>query len=269
MLFEKYSVEPIKSIVMKRLLIIIPILSLMLASCYREPLANATINPMDPWVGEDITFTNLSTNTAYSEWDMGDGTASSSFNVVHYYIHPGEYNVNLSSYGDKKGMSRATFVIYVTGSELKVSVLEFYDEYAIEEASVLLYESEDDWWEANIDKAVGGEQFTDRYGECMFEGLSSMEYYVDVYYRVGNEGYVNWLLGEDDIGWVRTQEVMGAYYQEFIAYVDAVTFDDTQKKSTGRPALRPDVRDVKQIKGISAGQRTMKENKVSTPRERK
>ena len=109
---------------MKRLLIIIPILSLILAGCYREPVANATITPNPAWVGEDIAFTNLSTNTAYSEWDMGDGTTSSNFNLIHYYIDPGSYTVTLSSYGDKKGMSRVSFMVEVTGSELKVIVKE-------------------------------------------------------------------------------------------------------------------------------------------------
>lgn len=254
---------------MKRLLIILPILSLIVAGCHKEPVANASINPMDPWVGEDIIFTNLSTNTAYSEWNMGDGTASSSFNVVHYYIHPGQYTVNLSSYGDKKGMSRATFLINVYGSELKVVVKEFYEEYLIEEASVILYESENDWYEADTDKAVGGEQFTNRYGECLFEGLSAQKYYVDVYYRVGNEGYVNWLLGEEDIEWVETQELPGGYDHTFIAYVDAVTFDDAQQKSTAAPVLRPETRNVKQLKAVSKATRSMKENKVSIPRERK
>lgn len=253
---------------MKRLLIILPILSLILAGCYREPIANASINPNPAWVGEDIVFTNLSTNTGYSEWDMGDGTTSSAFNLVHYYIDPGTYTVTLSSYGEKKGMSRASFVVDVSGSALKIIVKEYFDEYVIEEASVLLYVSENDWFEADIEKAVGGEQFTNRYGECMFEGLSSRKYYVDVYYQLGNEGYVNWLLGEEDIEWVETQEVVGGFDHTFIAYVDAVTFDD-QKKSTGRPAVRPPFRDVSPNFKGAASDRTLKENKTSTKIERK
>ena len=255
---------------MKRLLIILPILSLIVAGCYKEPFANATINPNPAWVGENVTFTNLSTNTGYSEWDLGDGNTSSSFNLVHYYIDPGQYTVTLNSHGDKKGTSRATFVIDVTGSDLKIIVKEYYDEYLIEEASVLLYASEDDWYEADIDKAVGGEQFTNSYGECIFEGLSSQKYYVDVYYQVGNEGYVNWLLGEEDVVWIETQEVIGGSdpILTFIAYVDAVTFDDDQKKSTGRPAVRPPLRNVSQMKGTGAGNRAFKENKINTKIER-
>ena len=252
---------------MKRLLIILPILSLLVAGCYKEPIANATISPNPAWVGEDIIFENFSTNTAFSDWDMGDGTTSSSFNVIHSYIHPGQYTVTLSSHGEKKGLSRAFFEVDVTGSTLKVIVREYFEEYVIEEASVLLYASQNDWYEANVDKAVGGEQFTNRYGECWFEGLSAQKYYVDVYYQLGNEGYVNWLLGEEDIGWVETQEVPGGYDHTFIAYVEAVTFDD-QKKSTGRPALRPPLRDISPVNKASGINRTLKENKISTPLER-
>lgn len=253
---------------MKRLFYIIPILSVILTACHKDPYANATINPNPAWVGEDITFTNLSTDTEYSQWDMGDGTAATSFNVVHYYIDPGQYEVTLNSYGkNNKGVSRATFIVDVTGSELKIVVKEYFDEYFIEEASVVLFASQNDWYEADYDKIVGDEQFTNSIGECWFEGLSSQMYYVDVYYRVGNEGYVNWNLGEEDIGWVETQEVLGGYDHTFIAYVDAVTFED-QKKSTGRPTVRPPLREVKSLHK-AASSISPKENKISTPIERK
>ncbi len=171
---------------------------------------------------------------------MGDGTVATSFNVVHYYIHPGQYTVTLNSYGEKKGVSRASFIVDVTGSELKVIVKEVVEEFFIEEASVLLYASANDWYEADFDKAVGGEQFTDRYGECMFEGLSSQKYYVDVYYRPqnSNEGYVNWLLGEEDIGWVETQEVIGGYDHTFMPMWKPLLLTIRRKAQAGLQSVR-------------------------------
>lgn len=252
---------------MKALNTIIPIIALLLAACTPDPYADGRYTPQDPWVGEDIEFTSLSTNTDYVEWDMGDGYTYSSYNVNHYYTDPGRYTVNLRAFGKKDGVSVASFVIDVWGSELKVIVQEYYEEYAIEEASVVLYATEDDWWDADYDKRVD-EQFTNRYGECWFEGLSYQRYYVDVYYRVGNEGYVNWLLGEEDIGWVETQELPGGYDHTFYAYVDAVTFDDT-KKSSGRPALRPSLDEIKRVNGNTSSRSTLKENKISTKVERK
>ncbi len=254
---------------MKRLFTILPILALLLAACTPDPYAEADFTPKDPWVGENIQFTNYSTNTDYVEWTMGDGTSYSSFSPTHYYIDPGRYTVDLKAFGKKSGVSVASFVVDVYGSELKVIVLEYEQEYAIEEASVLLYVSEDDWFDADPNKAVGGEQFTNRYGECWFEDLSYQRYYVDVYYRYGNDGYVNWLLGEEDIStWVETQDLPGGYDHAFIAYVEAVTFDDT-KKSAGRPVVRPPLKDVKRSGENATMERVAKENKTSTKMERK
>jgi hypothetical protein len=250
---------------MKRLLTILPLLSLLVTGCYDEPIAEAVISPNPAWVGEDITFTNLSHNTEHAEWVMGDGTTSSSFNVVHYYNDPGLYNVTLRAFGRKGDVNVASFAVDVTGSELTIVVKEFVDEYFIEGASVVLFASLEDWDEADYAKAVD-EQFTNYKGECYFEDLSYQRYYVDVYYQVGNEGYVNWLLGQEDVAWIETQLLPGGYDHTFIAYVDFVTFN---KKSAGRPAVRPPLEEVKsQLKNAGA-ERSLKENKFSVKRERK
>ncbi len=124
---------------MKRLLIILPSLLLALAGCYREPYADAFISPSPAYVGEDIHFTNTSSNTDYVEWDMGDGTSASAFNVSHFYYDPGSYHVNLSAYGRNGDVSVASFVVDVIGSELEIVVREVLDEYYVEGASVILY----------------------------------------------------------------------------------------------------------------------------------
>lgn len=253
---------------MKRLLIIFPILSLILAGCYREPVANATILPNPAWVGEDIAFTNFSTNTAYSEWDLGDGNVSTNLNLIHYYIDPGTYTVTLNSYGDKKGMSRVSYMVEVTGSELKIIVKEYYDEYLIPDASVYLYASEDDWWDPENSVPVA-EAWTNSYGECIIEGLSYQKYYVDVYYNDGNTEYHNYDLAADDFyTWIETQDVSGGWDHTFVAYVDVYDVS-SQQKSTGQPAVRPSRRDVTSMhKGATTG-RPLKENKISIKKERK
>ncbi len=83
---------------MKRLFTILPILALLLAACTPDPYAEADFTPKDPWVGENIQFTNYSTNTDYVEWTMGDGTSYSNFSPTHYYIDPGRYTVNLRAF---------------------------------------------------------------------------------------------------------------------------------------------------------------------------
>ncbi len=249
---------------MKRLIIILPILSLLLAGCYEEPApyADAIITPNPAWVGEEITFDNLSANTSYADWTMGDGTSASAYNVLHYYYDPGFYDVTLRAHGYDGKVSVASFVVEVTGSELTIEVREIMDDYLIEGASVVLFASEDDWFEADYTKAVA-EEFTDQTGRCYFTGLSYTRYYVDVY----EEDHVNWLLGEEDLyRWAETQMLPGGWDHTFIAYVDYVTWE---KKSTGRPAERPSIEQLKgQLKSAGAP-RPEKENKFSVKKEKK
>jgi hypothetical protein len=269
MLFEIIQKKELKNrIAMKRLLIILPILSLLVASCHKDPYADAIISPNPAWVGEDITFTNISSNTDYSEWDMGDGTSSSSFNVIHYYYDPGVYDVTLRSFGRKGGVNVASFVVEVDGSELKVIVEELNEGYLIEGASVVLFNSLDAWMDLDYNNATE-EQFTNRYGECWFSDLSYQKYYVDVYYRVGNEGYVNELLGLDDPErWIETQELPGGLDHTFIAVVESVIFNDV-KKSTGRPAVRAPEQQIKRKVETSPADKPIRENKISVKKERK
>jgi hypothetical protein len=259
---------------MKRLLIILPILSLLVTACYQEPYADAYISPNPAWVGEDITFTNLSHNTDYSEWTMGDGSSSSSFNVIHFYYDPGYYDVTLRSYGRKGGINVASFEVEVVGSELKVIVKEFVEEYFIEGAEVTLFYDYDAWKDWNFDRATET-QISNRYGECYFSNLSYQKYYVDVYYRVGNEGYSNELLGfEDPTRWIETPALYGAYDPHiFFAYAEAVYFEGLKKSadktaisSGGRPAER---HELKRQQEINPADMPVRENSISPERGRK
>jgi hypothetical protein len=252
---------------MKRLLYILPILSLLVTSCYKEPYADAIISPNPAWVGETIRFTNLSLNTASSEWDLGDGNSTSSANVEHFYYDPGVYSVTLRAFGRKNDVNVARFEVRVDGSELKVIVEDVDDGTLIEGASVVLFANLEDWDAADYDFAVA-EEFTDRYGECTFSGLSYQKYYVDVYYENAGFGWVNWLLGGDDVGWIETQELIGTMNHTFKAYVEYVEFTG-KKKGTERPMLRPERSDMLTPKTKSASSRELKENKFSEKKERK
>lgn len=252
---------------MKRLIIILSVLPLISLSCHKEPIADATFSPQDPWVGETVRFLNLSQNAEYVEWDMGDGGTSTSPNLDYFYYDPGRYNVTLRAFGKGNDVSVASFAIDVYGSDLKIIVKEVIEEYVIEGASVVLFNTWSDWLDADYDKIVD-EQFTNSIGECFFSDLSYQRYYVDVYYQVGNEGYVNWLLGEESKDWVETQELPGGYDHTFIAYVDAVTFED-QKKAAGRPLIRPSLESINRTSGDTEVQVPFKENKTSLEKERK
>ncbi len=254
---------------MKRLLTILPVLTLMVAGCNPDPFADFIIEPNPAYVGEDILFTNVSDHAQSAEWTMGDGSVSSAYNVTHFYYDPGFYNVTLKAFGKRSGVSTLVREVEVIGSELKIEVRDYDTDVRIEGASVVLFATLDDWFDADYDNIVNGkEEFTNSAGVCYFDNLSYQEYYVDVYYRVGNEGYVNWLLGEEDVFFIETQQLPGGFDHTFIAYVEPVTFDEKKSAttSTGRPVIRPPLRDPGTTLKSAGAERNHKENKFSEKR---
>ncbi len=246
---------------MKRLLTILPILSLALAGCHKEPLSDAIISPNPAYVGEDINFTNISTNADAVEWEMGDGATSSSSNVVHYYNDPGFYDVMLRAFGVKGGVHTSSFTVEVIGSELKIVVQLWTDVgqpegYFLEGASVILYPTLDDW--VNETNAVT-EQYTNTSGEVYFEGLSFQRYYVDVW----EQSHHNYWLAEDDVLFIETQMLPGDYDHTFIAYVD---YDPDMKKSATVSSSRSAQKEWIMLQGPKGEKREVKINKISKPR---
>lgn len=242
---------------MKRLLTILPILALIIAGCSREPFADGIIEPSPAYVGEDVVFTDLSTNTDYVEWDFGDGYSSSDYQAYHYYVDPGFYDVRLRAFGTKGGVNTASFVVEVWGAELKVVVqlwtpADEPEGYYVQGASVILYPTLDDW--INETNPVG-ELFTNQYGEVTFTDLSYQRYYVDVW----EQNHDNYQLAAEDVGWIETQMLEGAFFQTFIAFVD---YYPDGKKSTARSSDRPKALD----QGSSEDQRVPGEIRISEPR---
>ena len=52
--------------------------------------------PLTPRVGDEVSFTDLSTNAQSWHWDFGDGSASNERNPRHVYNKTGKYNVTLT-----------------------------------------------------------------------------------------------------------------------------------------------------------------------------
>lgn len=241
---------------MKRLITILPILALLLAGCHKEPFADAIITPNPAYVGEDISFTNVSVNAESFEWNLGDGTISTAFNVTHFYDDPGTYLVSLTAFGRKGGVSTATFEVDVIGSQLKVIVKEYWDEYVVPNASVILYPTLQDW----IDETNPVEErFTNAVGECIFTGLSNQKYYVDVW----EQNHDNYTLASEDVGFIETQLLEPGYDHTFIAYVDY--YETTAKKSTSRSGQK----EMMMKEEGTVQSRELKPNRFSTPAEKK
>ncbi len=253
---------------MKRLITILPLLSLIVISCNREPYAEAYVNYNPAYVGEMVQFTSYTTNSDYVEWDMDDGIMYTQPVVDHYFVDPGYYDVRLTAFGTKGGVSAAVIPMEVIGSAITIEVREYYAEYLIPDVEIYLFRSLEDWDTGDIDIAIGP-FYTDDYGQVTIDGLSYQKYYVDAYYRVGNEGYVNWNLGAEDEYWIETQLLSGLDDHFFVAYVDEVIFD--AKKAAEAEEVRkgriPNSPAAGQLK--SAGDRPQKENKTTVEREKR
>ncbi len=212
---------------MKRILTILPILSLIVMGCKREPFADASISVNPAYVGEYITFQSYSTNTDYVEWDMGDGFTYDQPVIEHYYVDPGWYDVQLKAFGVKGGVDVAVFPVEVIGSELTVRVQLWTEQgtpegYLVPGAQVRLYPTLTDW-EQETNLVVEG--FTNSIGEVTFDGLSYQRYYVDVW----EANHDNYTLAGEDVGWIETDPLEGIYLWTFVAYVDYYA----SKKSSG------------------------------------
>jgi len=247
---------------MKRLIYILPLLSLIVISCNREPFADATVDLNPAYVGEMVRFTSYSTNAESVEWDMDDGIIYNSPVVDHYFKNPGSYDVRLSAFGINGGVSTAIIPMDVIGSAITITVEDIDSEGTfIPDVEIYLFRTLADWDTGDLDLAIGP-FYTNGYGVVEIDGLSYQKYYVDAYVSYGSTGYVNWLLGEDDEYWIETQLLSAGpdidHY--FTAFVEYVTFDEKKSASVveeERKGRIPASRAAGQLKST----RSKKENK--------
>lgn len=253
---------------MKRILAILPLLTLIVLGCNREPFADATVNPNPVYAGDYVRFTSYSTNTDFVEWDMDDGFMYNDPVVDHYFVDPGWYDVTLRAFGTKGGVSSLVIPVEVIGSELTIIVQEYWDEYYIPDAEIYLFRTLENWDSARYDLAIGP-FYTNSYGEVTISGLSYQNYYVDAYYWDGINEYANWDLGWEDVYWIETDPPAGLD-NAFIAWVEVLT--DMKKSAPTGEELRkrriPYSRPAGQKKATGQD-RPLKENKTTQPGEKR
>jgi PKD domain-containing protein len=105
---------------MKRILTILPLLSLIVIGCKREPFADAVFLSYSPFcAGDYISLESRSTNSDYVEWDMGDGTTYNSLRVDHIYESPGNYEIKLMAFGRSRGVDLASYFVDVSKTNTK------------------------------------------------------------------------------------------------------------------------------------------------------
>ena len=200
---------------MKRILISTAAAALiMLSSCEVQPEAYFFSDKIRAEIGEEVIFFNGSTNATGYEWDFGDGTWSDAYEPIHSFNASGVFTVVLSAYSRNGLVDRSYLDIEVLSpTMLEVEVLEYYDQYPVSGASVILYPTETDW--DNETNAIV-EGFTNASGKVVFTNLQPRTYYVDVWHSTHN----NYTLRNEDVWFIKTDQLEKNQLNTFTAWVD-------------------------------------------------
>jgi len=201
---------------MKRIIYLSLIMPLFLLSCELIPEASFYVDKVTPDVGQEVFFTNDSYNAERFEWDFGDDTYSDEVNPVHIYTGTGSYQVELIAYS-KSGLSDKAYqtIEVQIPTLLEIEVLEYYEEYPVDNASIILYPTLADW---DNEKNAITEGVTDSNGKAVFSGLGSFVYYLDIWEEFHN----NYAIRDFNSNLIRTDQIKPHQINRFVAYVDYV-----------------------------------------------
>ena len=217
---------------MKRIIYLSLLFSSVLISCEKIPEAHFHTDTINPVVGHAVEFTSDSKHATRFEWDFGDGYASNDENPSHIYTGTGPVTVTLKAFS-KSGLSDESTLnmAVMIPTLLEIEVREYYQEYVVPNADVWLYTSITDWDKHNNNFISVGR--TDATGTVVFSDLDPFVYYVDVY----ETNYDNQLLRNEDIGFVRTSEIVPNQINRFTAWVDYYPSKGSGDRSTPRSLI--------------------------------
>jgi len=217
---------------MKKIIYLFLVLPLILISCQKTPQASFSADPSNPEVGQSVYFNNDSRNAVSYEWDFGDGTNSSAKNPTHIFTGTGPVVVKLSAFSKNHIEDKASLSLNILiPTLLEIEVREYYNLTIVPNASIYLYPTITDW---DAQTNVEAEAYTDADGIAVFSNLVPYVYYVDVY----EKNYDNYGLRSEDIGFVRTSEVLPHKINRFVAYVDYVTHTKGDGRAVREAVIR-------------------------------
>lgn len=202
---------------MKKIINILIGTALVLTGCETMPHADFGVSKLVVNVGEDVYFYNNSLNSFEYEWDFGDGYIAYRTSPVHRYYEPGIYEVRLSAFNDDYvDYAYTTIEVVDPVTTLNIQVLEYYDQYPVSNASIIVYPTYEDWLnQTNMIIEV----FTDVNGVAIIEGLEPAYYYLDIWH----EQYDNYALADEDVNFIRVSGLQYGQVTYFTAFVDKVT----------------------------------------------
>jgi len=200
---------------MKRLMITaVAAAAFLLSACEVQPVSDFFTDKVRAEIGEDVHFYNNSFNAVEYEWDFGDGTWSDAYEPVHSYSGSGVFTAILTAWSKSGNVDKSFVDIEVLSpTMLEIEVLEWYDQYPVEGASVILYGTESDWDNAEYPIVEG---FTNASGKVIFTDLGPYVYYVDVWHP----NYNNYTLRNEDVGFIRIPQLHKNELNQFVAWVD-------------------------------------------------
>lgn len=82
--------------------------ALLLMSCEQEPTANFSASKTDVLTGEEIQFTNQSTDGYEFNWSFGDGGVSTQASPMYSYEEAGTYTVLLTAFSESGKYANTT-----------------------------------------------------------------------------------------------------------------------------------------------------------------
>jgi len=212
------------------------------------------------YTGEYVTFQNTSSAGLDYEWDFGDGYSSDVETPIHYYTSSGTYYATLKVKSGSETLAQATARLEVyagTGATIRLTVLDYaYDYLPVEDVSVLLYGSLQDW---DDEYNPSEERFTSALGKVVFEDLTEGYYYVDAW----RSDYNNYALRNEDYRWIETQYLQYNYLNDFFVYVDYT--GGTKKLAISRAGARKMATDASEITSVKRSSE-LKDNKFTKAR---
>ncbi|MBX3164527.1 MAG: PKD domain-containing protein [Bacteroidetes bacterium] len=86
-------------------------ISILLFSCGKKPTADFTWSPQNPKAGQEMQFTNQSTDAKKYDWNLGNMKISSEANPKNTYDNAGNYIIDLTA---RNGMKSNTKTVTIT-----------------------------------------------------------------------------------------------------------------------------------------------------------